>query len=69
MKHEKPELMEIGLETMQALNSLVVTEPQIANIFYQNFYLLIIKDTLAVMTDYRHVAGFKLQGMILQQMI
>lgn len=69
MKHEKPEFMEIGLETMHALNHLVSTEPQVATIFYQNFYLLIIRDTLAVMTDYRHVSGFKLQGMILQQMI
>lgn len=34
MKHEKPELMEIGLETMQALNHLVIGEPSIANIFY-----------------------------------
>lgn len=60
MKHEKPEFMEIGLETMQALNILVMSEPQIANIFYQNFFVLIIKDTLAVMTDYRHVSGFKI---------
>jgi hypothetical protein len=34
MKHEKPELMEIGLETIHALNVLVVSEPQIASIFY-----------------------------------
>lgn len=52
--------MELGLETMQALNSLVITEPQIATIFYKNFYLLIIRDTLTVMTDYRHMSGFKL---------
>jgi CRM1 C terminal len=60
MKHEKPELMEIGLETMQALNMLVMSEPMVATIFYQNFYTLIMKDTLAVMTDYRHMSGFKL---------
>jgi hypothetical protein len=60
MKHEKPELMEIGLETMFALNSLVMGEPTVANIFYKNFYVLIIKDTLAVLTDYRHMSGFKL---------
>lgn len=60
MKHEKPELMEIGLETMFALNTLVMKEPQIANIFYQRFYVLIVKDVLAVMTDYRHVSGFKI---------
>ena len=66
IKHEKPELMEIGLETMQALNSLVMSEPQVATIFYQNFYLLILKDILAVLTDYRHMSGFKIQGLILQ---
>lgn len=60
MKHEKPELMEIGLETMHALNQLVVTEPSITSLFYQNFYLQIIRDILAVMTDYRHMSGFKL---------
>jgi hypothetical protein len=60
MKHEKPEIMEIGLNTMYALNMTVATEPQIASIFYQNFYTLIIKDTLAVITDYRHMSGFKL---------
>jgi hypothetical protein len=52
--------METGLETMHALNQLAISELQIANIFYQNFYLLIIRDTMAVMTDYRHVSGFKL---------
>ncbi len=31
--------------------------------------MLIIRDTLTVMTDYRHMSGFKIQGMILQQMI
>jgi hypothetical protein len=34
LKHEKPELMEIGLETLHALNQLVVCDPQIATIFY-----------------------------------
>lgn len=60
MKHEKPEIMEIGLETMFALNDLIMKEPSVANIFYKNFYFTIIKDTLAVMTDYRHMSGFKL---------
>ena len=65
IKHEKPELMEIGLETMHNLNLLVVSVPHIASIFYQNFYLLMIRDILTVMTDYRHVSGFKLLGLLL----
>lgn len=60
MKHEKPEIMEVGLNTMFALNMTVTSEPSIASIFYQNFFTLIIKDTLAVITDYRHMSGFKL---------
>ena len=60
MKHEKPEVMEIGLDTLYSLNDLVMKEPQVANIFYQNFYVIIIKDILAVLTDYRHMSGFKL---------
>jgi len=69
MKHEKPEAMDIGLTTLHALNELVVEVPEIRTQFYQTFYIPILKDTLAVMTDYRHVAGFKLQGLILQQLI
>lgn len=61
--------MELGLETMRSLNSLVVTNPQIASVFYQNFFSLIVKDLLSLLTDYRHVSGFKLQAQILQQLI
>lgn len=69
MKHEKPDLMELGLETMRSLNSLVVTNPQIASVFYQNFFSMIVRDLLSLLTDYRHVSGFKLQAQILQQLL
>ena len=69
MKHEKPEVMDIGLITMHALNTLVAGEPSVRTIFYKQFYTAIIKDTVAVMTDYRHMSGFKLQGLILQQLL
>ncbi len=60
MKHEKPEAMDIGLNTMHALNQLVSQEPSVCTAFYKNLYTLILKDTLAILTDYRHMAGFKL---------
>ena len=69
MKHEKPDLMELGLETMQSLNTLVVTSPDIASVFFERFYVQVVRDLLTLMTDYRHVSGFKLQGQILQQLI
>ena len=60
MQHVKPEYMEIGLETMSALTTLLAQEPQAATLFYRNFYSKVLKDTLTVMTDYQHVSGFKL---------
>jgi hypothetical protein len=60
MQHVKPEYMEIGLETMSALTTLLAQEPQAATLFYKNFYSKVLKDTLTVMTDYQHVSGFKL---------
>eukprot|EP00352_Strombidinopsis_acuminata_P002098 CAMPEP_0176396028 /NCGR_PEP_ID=MMETSP0126-20121128/43894_1 /TAXON_ID=141414 ORGANISM="Strombidinopsis acuminatum, Strain SPMC142" /NCGR_SAMPLE_ID=MMETSP0126 /ASSEMBLY_ACC=CAM_ASM_000229 /LENGTH=126 /DNA_ID=CAMNT_0017769287 /DNA_START=2781 /DNA_END=3161 /DNA_ORIENTATION=- len=69
MRHEKPELMEIGLMSMNALNEILISEPPTATIFYKSFYTGILRDTLTVMTDYRHISGFKLQGYILQNLI
>lgn len=69
MQHEKPELMELGLESMNALANILSESPQYATIFYQSFYTKVLSETLSVITDYRHVSGFKLQGMILQQLL
>jgi exportin-1 len=69
MKHEKIDAMDIGLNTIHALNSIVGGEEQVRTVFYKTFYTPLIKETIAVMTDYRHMSGFKLQGLILQQLI
>ena len=37
--------------------------------FYINFFCTIAKEILIVMTDCRHLSGFKLQGQIFQQLI
>lgn len=60
MQHFKPELMEIGLETMSNLTILVASEPKAATLFYQMFYTKIFTSTLSLLTDYQHVSGFKL---------
>lgn len=69
MSHVKPELMEIGLEAMQALLQILSNEPRVASVFYQRYYCQILNSTLNVMTDYQHMSGFKLQGLIMQQLI
>ena len=60
MKHEKPEVMEIGLKSMWDLNDRVSTVPHVCSIFYSSFYTLIIEETFLVLSDCRHLAGFKL---------
>lgn len=62
--------MEIGLETLNALNIVLLEDHQDkVTPFYKNFYTRIITETLRVMTDYRHMAGFKMQATILQNLI
>ena len=69
MQHEKPELMELGLESMHALICILKESPETATNFYQFFSAQIMKETLAVMVDYRHMSGFKQQAQIIQLLI
>ena len=69
MKHEKPEVMEIGLKSLWDLNDKLGSEPQVCTIFYKAFFTTILKETIEVMTDCRHLAGFKFQCKIIKQLI
>ena len=51
--------MELGLDSMHALICILKESPETATNFYQFFYSQIMKETLAVMVDYRHMSGFK----------
>ena len=65
-KHEKPEVMELSLQCLQELLSRMASSPAICTQFFVSFYVTILKELLAVMTDCRHLAGFKLHVQILQ---
>jgi len=65
MQHEKPELMDLGLQSMHAMTVILKDHPNLATDFYKFMYVQILRETLAVMIDYRHVSGFKMQAMIL----
>lgn len=69
MQHEKPDLMEIGNESMHALCCTLAEQPSVATIFYKHFFTRCIKETISVLTDYRHMAGFKMQGQVLMMML
>jgi hypothetical protein len=60
MQHEKPELMELGLETMNALTMILLEHPDKITPFYVNFFTRILHETIKVLTDYKHMSGFKL---------
>lgn len=69
MQHEKPELMDLGLQSMHAMTVILRDFPQLATDFYKFMYSQILRETLAVMIDYRHVSGFKMQAMILHELL
>lgn len=69
IKHYQIELAEIGLETMNELLSKVVLNQEIANVFFQNFYMSILQDTFFVLTDSLHKSGFYKQALIIMKLI
>jgi exportin-1 len=69
IKHYQIELSDIGLETMNELLSKVVLNKEIANVFFQNFYMLIMQDTFYVLTDSLHKSGFYKQALIIMKLV
>lgn len=69
VKHYQIQLAEIGLETMNELLSKVVLNEEIANVFFQNFYMSIMQDTFFVLTDSLHKSGFYKQALIIMKLI
>lgn len=66
LKHTKPEICELGLGAMGNLLQLVSGADQnTRNLFFQKYYILIMDETLYVMTEQTYISGFHEQGMIL----
>lgn len=69
MQHEKPELMDLGLQSMHAMTVILRELPMVATEFYKHSYTQVLRENIAVMIDYRHMSGFKMQAMILQELL
>lgn len=69
IKHYQIQLAEIGLDTMSELLTKVVSNQEIANVFFQNFYMPILQDTFFVLTDSLHKSGFYKQALIIMRLI
>jgi exportin-1 len=68
-KHEMPEVMEIGLKSLWDLNDKFMSVPSICQPFYVEFYSNLLNEVIQVLTDCKHLSGFKLQCKIFQQLI
>lgn len=68
-KHESPEVMDLSLLCLQDLVTKMGSQGVICTQFYSSFYVLIMTELLSVMTDCRHLAGFKLHVSILKELI
>eukprot|EP01125_Pyxidicula_operculata_P012373 TRINITY_DN4063_c0_g1_i2.p1 TRINITY_DN4063_c0_g1~~TRINITY_DN4063_c0_g1_i2.p1 ORF type:complete len:1062 (-),score=182.79 TRINITY_DN4063_c0_g1_i2:21-3074(-) len=69
MKHTVRNVAETGLETLDEMIGQVNTDLNVANAFYQSYYLSLVQDIFYVLTDTFHKSGFKLHTKVLQQMI
>jgi len=68
-KHTMRNIADIGLSIcLELLTNFSKTDSNIANAFYQTYFLNILQDIFYVLTDTDHKAGFKLQCMVLAQM-
>jgi exportin-1 len=54
---------------LEIINNFSSADPQIANQFFQQYYLSILQDTFFVLTDADHKSGFKLQSLLLARMV
>lgn len=67
-KHQHPSQAEIGLVTLQQVLENLQYTGSMGSIFYQHFFIYILNDILAIMTDGSHLAGFKYQCNLLRHM-
>lgn len=68
-KHTMRNISEIGLQiTLELLQQINHDGSDVANSFYQSYFLYLLQDLLFILTDTFHKSGFKLQAQILVQM-
>ncbi|KAH9171526.1 CRM1 C terminal-domain-containing protein [Lactarius sanguifluus] len=70
IKHTMRDIAETGLNLcLEIINNFAAADTQIANQFFQQYYLSVLQDTFFVLTDADHKSGFKLQSLLLARMV
>jgi exportin-1 len=67
-KHTERNISETGLEILHELLINVGRTPNVTQPFYQQFFLPLLQDIFAIMTDRLHKSSFKLQALLLSFM-
>jgi len=68
-KHTERNISETGLNILHEMLHNVSTDENVANAFYQRYFLSLLQDVFFVLTDSFHKSGFKLQASILLFML
>ncbi len=69
VKHQEPNIAEIGLNTLSNLISNLSPNKEALNQFYSAYLMQICRDIFIVLTDSLHKSGFKQQTEILRRLI
>ncbi|KAF8333931.1 CRM1 C terminal-domain-containing protein [Cantharellus anzutake] len=69
IKHTMRDISEIGLGLAnEIIDNFAVSEPNISNAFFQQYFLSLLQDIFFVLTDTDHKSGFKQQSIVLARM-
>jgi exportin-1 len=69
-KHTMREIGEVGLSIcVDLLTNFSKSDPQLANSFYHDYYNSLLQDIFFVLTSTSHKAGFRLQSLILLELL
>ncbi|CAO3607736.1 unnamed protein product [Cunninghamella blakesleeana] len=68
-KHTMRDIADVGLQICyELISNFSRNDPNIAGVFYQNYFLSILQDIFFVLTDRDHKSGFKGQTEVLAQL-
>ncbi|OLY83429.1 Exportin-1 [Smittium mucronatum] len=69
-KHTTRDIADVSLKILlELINSFSSSEPNVANVFFQTFYISLLQDILYVLTDSDHKSGFRSQCLVLSKLL
>ena len=69
IRHTERNVADMGLNLLLVLLKSFDTAPDTASVFYQAYFLVLVQELFAVMTDTFHKPGFRLHAQLLQHLL